>query len=123
MDDLADFLGHDIRVHRHYYRLPEGTFHLVKISKVRMALERGQLSEFKGRNLDETNIDPEEDLAVDSGASDTEVEDHESELDAASLTSLSSTQSSGSLQCSSLTLDSTPVWLAVKQDLQNSSST
>ncbi|KAM9486835.1 contactin-1a-like [Clarias gariepinus] len=49
MDHLADFLGHDIRVHRDYYSLPEGTFHLVKI----------------------------EDLAVDSGASDTEDEDHE----------------------------------------------
>ncbi|RXN22575.1 hypothetical protein ROHU_023424 [Labeo rohita] len=24
MDDLADFLGHDIRVHQQYYRLPEG---------------------------------------------------------------------------------------------------
>ena len=59
MDDLADFLGHDIRVHRQYYRLPEGTLQLAKISKVLMALERGQLSNFKGRNLDEINIDPQ----------------------------------------------------------------
>lgn len=59
MDDLADFLGHDIRVHRQYYRLPEGTLQLAKISKVLMAMERGQLSEFKGRNLDEIQIDPQ----------------------------------------------------------------
>ena len=59
MDDLADFLGHDIRVHRQYYRLPEGTLQLAKISKVLMALERGQLAEFKGKNLDEIAIDPE----------------------------------------------------------------
>lgn len=52
MDNLADFLGHDIRVHREYYRLPEGTLQLAKISKVLMAMERGQLSDFKGRNLD-----------------------------------------------------------------------
>lgn len=52
MDNLADFLGHDIRVHRKYYRLPEGTLQLAKISKVLMAMERGQLSDFKGRNLD-----------------------------------------------------------------------
>lgn len=58
MDDLADFLGHDIRVHRQYYRLPEGTLQLAKISKVLMAMERGQISEFKGQNLDEINIDP-----------------------------------------------------------------
>lgn len=59
MDDLADFLGHDIRVHRQYYRLPEGTLQLAKISKILMAMERGQLSEFKGRNLDEIQIDPQ----------------------------------------------------------------
>ena len=59
MDDLADFLGHDIRVHRRYYRLPEGTLQLAKISKILMALERGQLSEFKGKNLDQINIDPQ----------------------------------------------------------------
>lgn len=57
MDNLADFLGHDIRVHRKYYRL--GTLQLAKISKVLMAMERGQLSDFKGRNLDEINIDPQ----------------------------------------------------------------
>lgn len=59
MDNLADFLGHDIRVHREYYRLPEGTLQLAKISKVLMAMERGQLSDFKGRNLDEIIIDPQ----------------------------------------------------------------
>ncbi|KAE8277831.1 hypothetical protein D5F01_LYC24138 [Larimichthys crocea] len=75
MDDLADFLGHDIRVHRQYYRLPEGTLQLAKISKVLMAMERGQLAEFKGKNLDEINIDPEENVVVDSEASDAEDED------------------------------------------------
>ncbi|XP_026223685.1 uncharacterized protein LOC113171757 isoform X1 [Anabas testudineus] len=94
MDDLADFLGHDIRVHRQYYRLPEGTLQLAKISKVLMALERGQLSEFKGKNLDEINIDPRENIAVDSDASDTEDEDATSVTDTASSASLSSTQSS-----------------------------
>ncbi len=59
MDDLADFLGHDIRVHRQYYRLPEGTLQLAKISKILMAMERGQMSEFKGKNLDEIQIDPQ----------------------------------------------------------------
>ncbi|XP_056118313.1 uncharacterized protein LOC130095581 [Rhinichthys klamathensis goyatoka] len=74
MDDLADFLGHDIRVHRQYYRLPEGTLQLAKISKVLMAMERGQLSEFKGRNLDEIQIDPQERVLMDSDGSDSENE-------------------------------------------------
>lgn len=40
MDILAIFLGHDIIVHREYYRLPEGTLELAKVSKVLIALEQ-----------------------------------------------------------------------------------
>ncbi|XP_042618713.1 uncharacterized protein LOC122145955 isoform X1 [Cyprinus carpio] len=82
MDDLADFLGHDIRVHRQYYRLPEGTLQLAKISKILMAMERGQLSEFKGRNLDEIQIDPQERVLMDSDGSDSENEKEMTENDA-----------------------------------------
>lgn len=59
LDQLADFLGHDIRVHRQFYRLPEGTLQLAKISKSLLALEKGRLADFKGQNLNEINIDPE----------------------------------------------------------------
>ena len=57
-DLLADFLGHDIRVHRKFYRLPEGTLQLAKISKVLMACKQGRLSEFKGKSLDQISISP-----------------------------------------------------------------
>ncbi|XP_034535193.1 uncharacterized protein LOC117809795 isoform X2 [Notolabrus celidotus] len=83
MDDLAEFLGHDIRVHRQYYRLPEGTLQLAKISKVLMALERGQLSQFQGKNLDQINIDPQEKMPVYSDPSDSEADDDMREEDAA----------------------------------------
>ena len=59
MDQLANFMGHDIRIHREYYRLPEGTLQLAKISKVLMALEQGKLADFKGKNLDEIEIHPD----------------------------------------------------------------
>ncbi|XDV21782.1 hypothetical protein PO909_026802 [Leuciscus waleckii] len=59
LDQLADFLCHDVRVHRQFYRLPEGTLQLAKISKVLMALDQGRLAEFKGKTLDDINIDPE----------------------------------------------------------------
>ncbi|KAG1925842.1 hypothetical protein F2P79_025262 [Pimephales promelas] len=71
LDQLANFLGHDIRVHRQFYRLPEGTLQLAKISKVLMALDQGRLAEFKGKTLDDINIDPEENVLLDS--------EHESE--------------------------------------------
>ncbi|XP_030586474.1 uncharacterized protein LOC115781159 isoform X6 [Archocentrus centrarchus] len=59
-DQLADFLGHDIRVHRQYYRLPQGTLQLAKMSKVLLAVENGTLSHYKGQTLDDIEIDPEE---------------------------------------------------------------
>ncbi|XP_074540059.1 uncharacterized protein LOC141806728 isoform X2 [Halichoeres trimaculatus] len=65
MDQLANFLGHDIRIHREFYRLPEKTLQLAKISKVLMALEQGRLAEYHGKNLDEIGIDPDE-KALDS---------------------------------------------------------
>ncbi|XP_030579317.1 uncharacterized protein LOC115775929 [Archocentrus centrarchus] len=98
MDDLADFLGHDIRVHRQFYRLPEGTLQLAKISKVLLALERGQLSNFKGRNLDEISIDPQEKMSVDSG-SDTEEEVDSAERDPATSSSRSPDQFGVTRRC------------------------
>lgn len=61
-DQLANFLGHDIRIHREFYRLPEKTLQLAKISKVLMPLEQGRLAEFLGKNLDEVGIDPDGEL-------------------------------------------------------------
>ncbi|KAI3354594.1 hypothetical protein L3Q82_019100, partial [Scortum barcoo] len=62
LDQLADFLGHNIDVHRKHYRLPEGTLQLAKISKVLLALEQGQLGKYKGKSLDEIHIDLKETL-------------------------------------------------------------
>lgn len=58
-DQLADFLGHDIRVHRQYYRLPQGTLQLARMSKVLLAMERGTVSQYKGMTLDDIEVDPE----------------------------------------------------------------
>ena len=59
MDQLANFLGHDIRIHREFYRLPEKTLQLAKISKLLMALEQGRLAELHGKNLDEITMGPD----------------------------------------------------------------
>ncbi|XP_028286149.1 uncharacterized protein LOC114451599 [Parambassis ranga] len=57
LDQLADFLGHNIEVHRTHYWLPEGTLQLAKISKVLLAMEQGRLGEYKGKSLDEIHLD------------------------------------------------------------------
>ncbi|KAK1885095.1 Leucine--tRNA ligase cytoplasmic [Dissostichus eleginoides] len=52
-------LGHDIRVHREFYRLPESTLQLAKVSKLLIAMEKGRLSDLQGKGLDDIEINPE----------------------------------------------------------------
>ncbi|XP_052456334.1 uncharacterized protein LOC128016052 isoform X6 [Carassius gibelio] len=60
LDQLADFLGHNIAVHRKHYRLPESTLQLAKVSKVLLAMEQGRLGDYKGKSLDEIQVDVNE---------------------------------------------------------------
>lgn len=57
LDQVADFLGHDIRVHREFYRLPEATTQLAKISKLLLAMEKGSLRNLQGKTLEEIEIE------------------------------------------------------------------
>ena len=69
LDWLADHLGHDIRTHRQYYRLHESTVTLAKVSKLLLAVEGGNPSQWKGRNLDDITL---EDDFADNNSSDEE---------------------------------------------------
>ncbi|XP_060590855.1 uncharacterized protein LOC132745869 isoform X2 [Ruditapes philippinarum] len=62
LDVLADFLGHDIRVHREFYRLPQDTMQVAKISKILLEMEKGNIQQYKGKSLDEIEFDLEETL-------------------------------------------------------------
>ena len=64
LDALADFLGHDIRVHRQFYRLSEDTVQVAKISKLLLELESGRLGRHKGKTLDEIQVDEEEEIQI-----------------------------------------------------------
>lgn len=81
LDQLANFLGHDIRVHRDFYRLPEATIEIAKISKLLLAMEKGSLTKFQGKSLDEIEIeddlDPEPDEGELDDASDGDNEDRD----------------------------------------------
>jgi hypothetical protein len=59
LDILAGFLGHDIRVHRNFYRLPQDALQLAKVSKVLLAFENGEVSSYKGKSLDEIDVNVE----------------------------------------------------------------
>ncbi|KAM9707776.1 uncharacterized protein ACNS7B_000282 isoform 5-T5 [Menidia menidia] len=73
LDQVADFLGHNIRVHRDYYRLPEATTQLAKISKLLLAMERGTLGNLQGKTLEEIEIEDKLDL-TDSESGQSEVD-------------------------------------------------
>ena len=60
LDLLARYLGHDIRVHREYYRLPEDTLQVAKISKLLLAMERGGDGLQVGQGLDDIEVQPDE---------------------------------------------------------------
>ncbi|XP_067299454.1 uncharacterized protein [Pseudorasbora parva] len=64
IDQLATFLGHDIRVHREFYRLPENTLQLAKVSKLLIAMEKGRLSDLQGKGLDDIEINPEDEVGM-----------------------------------------------------------
>ena len=60
LDWLARHLGHDIRVHREYYRLHDSTIELAKVGKLLYTVDEGKASQWAGRSLDEIDlkIDP-----------------------------------------------------------------
>lgn len=57
LDAVAKFMGHDVRIHREYYRLPHDAMQLAKVSKLFLAMEDGNLERAKGTNLDDVDVD------------------------------------------------------------------
>lgn len=75
IEQLATFMGHTPGVHKNNYRLPDGIYQTAKISKLLLIMEKGGPSEFKGKSLEEIDIDMEENLlemTEDNDESDTE---------------------------------------------------
>lgn len=58
MYQLAKFMGHDICIHREYYRMSDNTLQLAKMSKLLMAIEEG-IHKYKGKSLEDTSVEIE----------------------------------------------------------------
>lgn len=56
-DVLAKFMGHDLSVHREYYRLPESTLEVAKVAKILHSINEGKLSSVKDSTLDELQLE------------------------------------------------------------------
>jgi len=57
LDLLAGFLGHDLLLHRNFYRLQQDTLQLAKVSKILIVYDSGQTSSYKGKTLDEIPVE------------------------------------------------------------------
>ncbi|KAL8583876.1 hypothetical protein ACOMHN_009630 [Nucella lapillus] len=66
LDVLAQYMGHDLRTHREFYRLPSDIFQLAKVSKLLLALERGDLQNHHGKSLDDIEVESEMSDGVDA---------------------------------------------------------
>jgi len=77
MEGLATFLGHDLRVHTEFYRLPLDTLQIAKVSKVFLAADQGRIAEFAGKSLDDIVLDQQEEVSAEANGSDSSSADEE----------------------------------------------
>ena len=54
---LANHLGHNVDIHQEYYRLHDNAIELSKVSRLLLAVDSGKGETFKGKRLDEIQID------------------------------------------------------------------
>lgn len=57
MEWLSNHLGHKVDIHKDIYRQHESTVELAKVSKILLAVEQGKVAKYKGRKLEDIDID------------------------------------------------------------------
>ena len=56
---LARHMGHDLSIHKEYYRLHDHTIELSKISRLLLAVDGGNAAKWAGKRLDDISVDGE----------------------------------------------------------------
>nr|CAI5839502.1 unnamed protein product [Callosobruchus analis] len=56
IEQFANFMGHTKKTHEEYYRLPHDIFQIAKVSKIRIAINKGKGEQYKGKSLDEIEL-------------------------------------------------------------------
>lgn len=62
LEQLANFKGHTLGVHKNSYRLPDDIYQTTKISKLLYLMEKGDAAQYKGKDQDEMDLNLDEDL-------------------------------------------------------------
>ncbi|XP_060572464.1 uncharacterized protein LOC132730528 [Ruditapes philippinarum] len=70
LEVLANFMGHDISIHRSFYRLPQETVEVARMGRLLTAFNRGTIGQFK--SIDDITLDDSEDAESDSDGNDSD---------------------------------------------------
>lgn len=74
IEQLATFMGHTMGIHKKSYRLPDDVYQTAKIAKLLILMENGTAANFKGKSLDDIEINLEDNLYEEKVRSDDEGE-------------------------------------------------
>nr|CAI5847649.1 unnamed protein product [Callosobruchus analis] len=77
IEQLATFMGHTVGIHRGSYRLPDNVYQTAKISKLLLLMEKGATADYKGKSIEEIDIDLEQNLLDTCDKPDDEIEINE----------------------------------------------
>lgn len=80
IEQLATFMGHSKEVHKQLYRLSESTFQVAKVSKLLLMMEKGQGQEYRGKSLDEIDINMDSLVTDIEESSDEEIDHSEKKI-------------------------------------------
>ena len=53
---IAGHLGHNVNIHKDFYRVQESTIELCKVAKLLMAIDAGEVGTWSGKTLSEIDI-------------------------------------------------------------------
>ncbi|XP_046402981.1 uncharacterized protein LOC124168756 [Ischnura elegans] len=81
IEQLATFMGHTAGIHKQSYRLPDDVYQAAKISKILLLMEKGEAADFKGKNLDEIDINLEEKLPLQGNSNENADDDFSADFD------------------------------------------
>lgn len=56
LGQLANFMGHDLKIHADHYRLPSTALQIGQLSKLLIMMEDGDINRYKGKTLEEINV-------------------------------------------------------------------
>ncbi|KAJ8930016.1 hypothetical protein NQ314_017233 [Rhamnusium bicolor] len=75
IEQLAAFMGHTPGVHRGSYRLPDDIYQTAKLSKLLLLMEIGGAGDYKGKSLEEIDLNMEENLLDETNCDESDMDD------------------------------------------------